>query len=257
MDLQHDRTGTGPPLVLVHGLGSTRATWRLVSDALAQHREVVALDLPGFGATPPLAQRPTVAALADALEGFLDRHGLRDAGLVGSSLGARLVLELARRGVPGPVVALDPGGFWTTRERAYFRGSLGPAIALVKRIQPALPALTSTAPARTALMAQFSARPWALPRELVLDELRSIGTSPGTDPTFEELVAGPTQAGSATTPGPVTIGWGTRDLVTLPRQAARAKARFPHAELRWFSGSGHFPLWDAPEETLRLVLERT
>ncbi len=257
MELQHDRAGTGPPLVLVHGLGGNRGSWRRVAAALAAHREVVALDLPGFGASAPLPGPPTVAALADALEAFVDRHGLRGAALVGSSLGARLVLELTRRGVPGPVVALDPGGFWTARERAYFRATLGTSIALVRRIAPALPALTSTAPGRAALLAQLSARPWALPRDLVLDELRSIATSPGTTTTYDELMAGPTQAGSATTPGPVTFGWGTRDLGTLPRQARTAQARFPAARLHWFAGSGHFPQWDVPDETTRLVLEAT
>ena len=62
-------------------------------------------------------------------------------------------------------------------------------------------------------------------------------------------------AGQAT--GRITIGWGRRDLVTLPRQAKRALAAFPDAELRWFDGSGHFPHWDVPEETAELILAST
>ncbi len=120
-----------------------------------------------------------------------------------------------------------------------------------------MPALTSSAAGRTALFAQLSARPWALPPSLELNEVRSIARSPATDATYEQLMAGPAQAGTGTTAGPVTIGWGTRDLVTLPRQARTAQRRFPSATLHWFSGSGHFPQWDAPDETTRLVLERT
>lgn len=87
-------------------------------DALAVHREVTAVDLPGFGETPPLAGEVSIATLADALTEFLSDHDLSGVDLVGSSMGARLVLELARRGVGGATVALDPGGFLELRSFA-------------------------------------------------------------------------------------------------------------------------------------------
>ena len=95
--------------MLVHGLGGSLRSWDLVVDGLAAHREVVALDLPGFGASAPLADT-TVDTLTNAVEYFLAGQGLRHADLVGSSLGGRLVLELVRRGVGRHTVALDPGG---------------------------------------------------------------------------------------------------------------------------------------------------
>src|SRR4051794_34193779 len=61
--LAHDRTGSGPPLLLLHGLGSCKEMWRPVVPMLAQEREVIAVDLPGFGASPAGAQ--TVDAMAD------------------------------------------------------------------------------------------------------------------------------------------------------------------------------------------------
>ena len=91
-----------------------------------------------------------------------------------------MVLELARRGVGGDTVALDPGGFWSDRELVVFGATLRP-----------------------------------------------------------------------------TIGWGRRDLVTVPKQAARAMELFPDAVLHWFEGCGHFPQWDAPHEATRLILEST
>ena len=56
---------------------------------------------------------------------------------------------------------------------------------------------------------------------------------------------------------PLVIGWGRIDRVCLPRQAARAQQLFPDARLHWFERCGHFPHWDAPEETARLILDTT
>ncbi|MBC7639702.1 MAG: alpha/beta hydrolase, partial [Rhodoferax sp.] len=62
---------------------------------------------------------------------------------------------------------------------------------------------------------------------------------------------------AGTVPGRVTIGWGRRDLVTVPKQAARATELFPDAVLHWFERCGHFPQWDAPKEAAQLILDRT
>jgi pimeloyl-ACP methyl ester carboxylesterase len=63
--LAYDRSGSGPPLLLLHGLGMSRAAWRPVLPLLAREREVIAVDLPGFGASPPGPR--TVEGLAAAV----------------------------------------------------------------------------------------------------------------------------------------------------------------------------------------------
>lgn len=104
------RHGSGQPLLLVHGLGGSRHSFDPITAALAAEREVIAPDLPGLGDTPPLRGEVSVATLADALEAFIVEHGLDGVDCAGSSLGARMVLELARREKVGATVALDPGG---------------------------------------------------------------------------------------------------------------------------------------------------
>ena len=140
-----------------------------------------------------------------------------------------------------------------------FSASLRASIALVRRIDPLLPTLLGNPVSRTALLAQFSARPWALRPEVPLEELRRMITSPSFDEALDALAHGPTQEGAprGTVPGRITLGWGRYDGVTLPRQAARAQAAFPDAELHWFDRCGHFPQWDAPQEAVQLVLART
>jgi len=103
MALAHVRRGSGPPLVLIHGIGSQWQMWRPVLDRVSREREVVAVDLPGFGDSAPLPGRPTVEALAGAVAEFLDGLGLAGAHAAGNSLGGGNSRQSARaqRLLPG------------------------------------------------------------------------------------------------------------------------------------------------------------
>ena len=257
MTLHHTRSGRGKPLLLVHGLGGSHRSWDTISGALAQTREVIALDLPGHGQSPADADSGTFDGLARSLNDWLGAQNLIGIDMVGSSMGGRLVLEMARQGRAGAVVALDPGGFWQGWERTFFQTTITASIALVRALRPALPAITRNAAGRTALMLQLSARPWALDPALVLNELRSFAGTPTFDSLVKDLANGPMQKGAESTSAPVVIGWGRKDRLCLPQQANRATAAFPAATIRWFAQSGHFPMWDQPTETVTLILKAT
>lgn len=254
------RRGSGKPLLLVHGLGGSWRSWSTILDDLAAEREVISVDLPGFGDTPPLSGEVSIRTLADALTEFLAANDLIGVDAVGSSMGARLVLELARRGgVLGAVVSLDPGGFWRGWERQAFHVSVWASVRLVRLLQPVMPAITGSAAGRTALFAQFSARPWKIPPRVALDEMRTFAASPSFDELLSQLVHGETQRGTprGSVEQPLVIGWGRHDHVCLPVQAERAQELFPDARLHWFEHCGHFPQWDVPEDTTRLILATT
>ncbi|RYF93125.1 MAG: alpha/beta hydrolase, partial [Caulobacteraceae bacterium] len=138
-----------------------------------------------------------------------------------------------------------------------FHITITASIRLVRALQPVMPFLSRHAATRTLLLAQLSARPWALAPQTVLTEMRSFAATPVFDAMVHELATGPLQAGAASTPGRVTIGWGRNDRLLLPRQAHRAQAAFPNARLRWFDHCGHFPHWDQPEETVQTILQAT
>lgn len=254
----HIQCGTGPKLLLIHGLGGSWQSWSTILEALSAHRTVIAVDLPGHGATPPDADSGTFIGLVGSVERYLADNGLTGIDIVGSSMGARIVLELARRGHVGNVVALDPGGFWRGWERAYFKVTIGLSGRLLRAIRPVLPTLSRYAATRTALLAQLSARPWALDPHVVATELTGLSTTPTFDALVDDLAKGPEQTGpAAQSIGRVVIGWGKQDRLCLPRQAARAKAAFPSADLHWFNSSGHFPAWDMPNETVAVILSAT
>lgn len=243
-------------MLLVHGISQLH-NWDPVIPALAARHDVIAVDLPGFGASAPLPGDVSVATLTDAVQSFIAEQHLGDVTVVGSSMGARIALELARRGHGGAVVALNPGGFWTDRQVRVFGATVGPSLKLVRAIDPLIPALAASPLTRTALLLQFSARPWRLDPDLVRTELRAFKRSPSLDAAMDALVHGPRQQGApaGSLRAPVVIGWGRKDRVTPPSQAARAQQSFPDAALHWFDDCGHFPHWDRPQETVRLILD--
>ena len=241
------RTGSsspgGSPLVLVPGVGADTETWRPVLTGLAAQREVVRLDLPGFGRTPPFDGEVTMARYADALEAHLRAEGLASADLVGSSMGARLVMELARRGVGRASVALDPGGFWSAGQKKVFGATLAASVALVRALRPALPVLLSTPVGRT---------------DYALSEVRGLADAPGTSPAITALSTGPDQVGApaGSLPGPMLVVWGRQDRVTIPRPEWVGEL-FPDATVELWDSCGHFPHWDQPERTVSRVLSFT
>ncbi|WP_156681069.1 alpha/beta fold hydrolase [Sphingomonas profundi] len=252
------KRGTGRKLLLIHGLGGSSQSWSPILDSLSVSRTVIAIDLPGHGATPAQHDSGTFDGLVGSVERYIMDNALAGIDVVGSSMGARMVLELARRGVVGNVVALDPGGFWRGWERTFFKTTIGVSGRLLRAIRPALPMLSRNAASRTALLAQLSAHPWALDPQIVTIELLSLSTTLTFDALVHDLATGPEQSGPAAgSTGRIVIGWGRHDRLCLPRQAARAKAAFPSAELHWFESSGHFPMWDMPEETVDVILGTT
>src|SRR3954470_3824517 len=112
MSLHYVRRGRGEPLVLLHPLGGSMVVWEPILDHLAAERDVIALDMPGFGASAALADgaAPTPEGLAGGVGAFLDSLEVPDAHLVGNSLGAWVAIELARagRGRPGAGCRASP-----------------------------------------------------------------------------------------------------------------------------------------------------
>jgi len=250
--------GGGGTLLLIHGLGGSWQSWSTIMGPLSAERTVIAIDLPGHGATPANPDSGTFDGLVGSVERYIGDKGLDGVDIVGSSMGARIVLELARRGRVGNVVALDPGGFWRGWERTFFKTTIGISGRLVRAIRPMLPMLSKNAASRSSLLAQLSARPWALDPDFVATELASLSTTSTFDALVRDLANGPEQVGPASDPSRrIVIGWGRHDRLCLPRQAERAKAAFTSSDLHWFEASGHFPMWDQPDETVAVILAAT
>ena len=247
--------GSGDPLVLIHGLGDSWNTWLPVLDALERRHRVLALDLPGFGDAPPLPAgvAPTVSALADHVEREMDAAGFETAHLAGNSMGGWISLELARRGRARSVVALSPAGAGTRRENAYSRRLFGVARAVTVPLAPVADAVARPALLRAILFGAFFARPTRLDPAEAAHRLRRFVRAPGFHATRDWLFSH-RASGLHEVTCPVAVAWGSRDLVLLPRQAARFIAQMPHARLIRLAGLGHVPMPDDPGQVAQVIL---
>ncbi|RME75588.1 MAG: alpha/beta fold hydrolase, partial [Planctomycetota bacterium] len=173
--LAHDTHGDGAPALLIHGLGGERGGWKPVLAPLARHARCWAIDLPGFGDSPPLppGTEPGPRQLADAVERFVAEQRLpRPLPVVGHSLGGWVALELARRGLASLVTALAPGGFWNEIERRYTSVVLRTCARLARRLEPHAPALLRRRALRAALLAPMMARAAHMPPEDAIAAVR-------------------------------------------------------------------------------------
>jgi pimeloyl-ACP methyl ester carboxylesterase len=97
-ELAHSRVGSGPPVLLVHGMGGDRSGWKDVSARLAKTHTVIAVDLPGHGQTPaPANGQFDLDVIADELAALLEAEHATPAIVIGHSLGGALSAHLAER----------------------------------------------------------------------------------------------------------------------------------------------------------------
>ena len=252
--LAFDRIGNGPPLLLIHGIGSRRGVWKPIAEQLSGERELIAIDLPGFGDSPPLppGTEPTVEALTDAVEAFMRGQDLDRPDVAGNSLGGGIALELGRRGAVRSVTALSPIGFWTPAERRAGAAMLSLSRLLARRARPAAVRLAHSDLGRRAAFNLFYGKPGGKdPDELVADVI-ALGDAPGWDATLPHTRRHLFHDGEQLRV-PVTIAWGTKDRLLRPRQAERARAMLPSARHLPLPDCGHVPMSDDPEGIAALL----
>ena len=161
--------GAGPPLLLVHGLGASLRIWDPQVARLARERDVIAVDMPGFGDSPLLTggESPTPWALAAALARLCDELGIERPHVAGNSLGGWVAIEMAKRDEVSTLCLISPAGLW--------RRPLGPRArdtrGVAKRLKPLVGPLVRSRRGREALLRTTAARPALIPpgeaRELI------------------------------------------------------------------------------------------
>lgn len=188
-----------------------------------------------------------LVALCEAL-------GIERPHVAGNSLGGLLALDLARARLVRSVTALSPAGFWNKAERRYAFAVLMAMRQIAQRMPlPVVERLARPAIGRTLLTSTIYARPGRRSPEAVIAETLALARAQGFS---ETLRSGRTVQFTDDIVGtPVTVAWGSRDRLLIPRQGVRAKGVIPGARLVRLPGCGHVPMNDDPALVARVVLD--
>jgi pimeloyl-ACP methyl ester carboxylesterase len=245
--------GTGDPVVAIHGLGATKASFLASVAALAPDFRVIAIDLPGFGdSDKPIGAAYDARFFANAVVELLDALELDSANLLGNSLGGRVALEVALREPERArrLALLAPSLAWL-RNRPWapalrlVRPELGllphaPRPVVERIIERAMPEATNGWAAagideflRSFTTSRGRAAFYAAARQIYLEEPEG---DDGFWPRLKQLEV------------PSLFIWGKRDGL-VPRAFARhvteAVPAAEHLELN----CGHVPQMERPRET--------
>ena len=247
--LHHTVRGhAGPPIVLLHGLGSSSADWPEQHAVLESRYRVVAVDLPGHGGSPLPPGPLTIERMAADVAALLARLDAGKAHVLGLSLGACVAMRLALA-APGRVRSL-------TLVNAFARVQpTGPAD--VARLTLRL-VLLATAPMDT-VAAHVARRlfPWPEQRALYESAVRSLAATPRRAyfAAMGALARFDARGQVAAIRQPTLIIAGDRDT-SVPLAAKLAlKAAIPRARLVVVPASGHATPHDQPEVFNRALLE--
>lgn len=244
----------GPAVLLIHGFGSSLHTWEAWTPLLQDRFRVVSLDLPGFGLTGPdstgdYSDERSVTVIA----ALMDRLGIGEAAVVGSSMGGRIAWRLAAA-EPARVsklVLMAPDGF-ASMGREY--GRTPERLPLLMRLLP----YTAPKPLLRRTMQNAYEVPGTL-TDAVLERYHAMLLAPGVRRAILDRVLQsrlvPPEPTLATIRAPVLLLWGERDRAVPASRAADFERALPDVRTVILPGIGHVPMEEAPEASARALRE--
>ncbi|WP_343601943.1 alpha/beta hydrolase [Mycobacterium sp.] len=255
--------GSGPVILLIHGIGDNSTTWDAVQATLAQRFTVIAVDLLGHGQSDKPRADYSVAAYANGMRDLLSVLDIERVTVVGHSLGGGVAMQFAYQfpQLVERLVLVGTGGVTKDVNLVLRMASLpmgGEALALL-RLPFVLPVVQLAGRAAGWVLGST-----ALGRD-VPDVLRVLADLP--EPMASEAFTRTLRAvvdwrGQMVTvldrsylmeSIPVQIIWGTQDVVVPVRHAWMAHAAMPGSQVEIFERSGHFPFHDDPDRFIEVV----
>jgi len=253
------RQGSGPPLVLLHGVLGAEGMWRGVIPIVSRHHDTIAPTALGHRGGRFPTERPTrIAHVIDDAQRLLDELRIEKAHFAGNSMGGWIALELARRGRALSVCGLSPAGCWpplldgATRPAAR---ALGRAVRDTRSGRVLLPLLAPFARFRRwALRATAAHGDRASARDLLelADDVLGCAVSRDLLATNEHLEP------LDPLPCPITLAWSARDRIfPVAVNGELARKLIPGARFIVLDDVGHVPMIDDPGLVARTILETT
>lgn len=256
--------GSGPPLLLVHGLAGSWTNWLENICAFAGDHRVVALDLPGFGASQITREPVTIPGYARLLDDLCGLLGIERGAFVGNSLGGLVCAELALT-FPQRVERLC---LVSAAGISIQKLPLGPLLKAVAPLERALSFWGGMIAARSVALARRSrlrevtlfhvfAHPGRLPAPIAAEVLEGAGR-PGLLPGLRAMTAYPIRERLHAIACPTLIVWGGSDRLVPLRDASEFERLIPGARKIVYDDTGHVPQIERPvcfNADLRVLLE--
>ncbi|KQY51694.1 MULTISPECIES: alpha/beta fold hydrolase [unclassified Nocardioides] len=255
------RTGSGPALLLLHGLGCDHTTWEPVIRQLARNHTVIAPDLLGHGRSAKPRADYSLGGYANGMRDLLTLLGIDRATVVGHSFGGGVAMQFAYQFPERTerMILVASGGFGpevTPAIRALTTPGADPALGVLT-----LPGVRHLATAALRALAG-TGQTWARDLDEVADIVDTF-----KDPAARAAIRHVTRAvvdwrGQVVTMSdraylteavPVCVIWGRNDMVIPVRHANTAAALAPGSRVEVLANCGHFPHKDHPERFVRIV----
>lgn len=257
-------TGEGPAIVMLHNGGTSSTIWSPQIDALAEHHRTVALDLPGFGASPRPEVPATLAATVELVAALMRDEGLAPALLVGNCMGTNIAATLARTHpdlVTG-VLAVNP-----LTEASFSAGRIGFLHRMGQRAPGPTRALRSLSrrirvlrPVGVATL-RFQLGPKGVERGLHRDpdllacQLRSDQLPALVDVLDDMSAYGELDVEGIPAGTPTWIVWGEQNRVLSRHRAAHLDDALHAERVEVLAGTGHLPMLEDPDVVTTLIEE--
>ncbi|MDA9448347.1 acetoin dehydrogenase dihydrolipoyllysine-residue acetyltransferase subunit [Bradyrhizobium sp. CCBAU 21360] len=238
-----ERPGQGNPIILIHGFGGDLNNWLFNIDAVAEAGPVYALDLPGHGESVKAIPKPGLDALTDAVEHFMSGLDLKDAHLVGHSMGGAVAVNLARRGrgLVRSLTLISSAGLGKEINSGYIEGFT--TAESRRELKP--------------LLQELFADPDLVSRQMI-DDVLKFKRLDGVPETLAALAGAMFQHNSqlnvlsqelASLNLPVQIIWGAKDAIIPVKHAQEA----PKARVEIIENAGHMAQMEAASRVNELI----
>ncbi|UNB50196.1 alpha/beta fold hydrolase [Mycolicibacterium sp. YH-1] len=255
--------GSGPPILLIHGIGDNSTTWTTVQTKLAQRFTVIAPDLLGHGKSDKPRADYSVAAYANGMRDLLSVLDIERVTVVGHSLGGGVAMQFAYQfpQLVDRLILVGAGGVTKDVNVALRIASLpmGSEALAALRLPMVLPALQLVGRVGGALFGKTGVGR-DIPNMLrILADLPEPTASSAFARTLRAVVDWRGQVVTMldrcylTESVPVQLIWGSKDSVIPVSHGRMAHAAMPGSQLEIFEGSGHFPFHDDPDRFVALV----
>ena len=257
--VRFQQAGSGPPLLLVHGLLGYSFSWRYTIPALAHHATVYALDLPGTGfSESPAGMNCSMRACSERLLRFMDGVGIRDCDLLGTSHGGAVAI-LAASIAPERIrrlILVDPVNPWSEH---------GVILSVFLSNRVIAPMFLRFIPKLRILEEFYFRRMYGDPRRIrpgTLEGYMKPLYRPGAfnygisvlrswNRDLREVKSALPHISRI----PTLLIWGSLDAAVDPKSARKLQSYFRNCRLLVMEGIGHLPYEEAPEEFNRAVVE--